>query len=198
MPFPLAYFGSFSYFETLISEKKVTLENHEHFPKQTFRNRTLINSGNGIQTLSVPVIKTDGNHTPTFSIQIDYSKSWQNDHWKAIRSSYRNAPYFEYYGVEVEEIVKNEWSSLTEMNLEILRRIKNWLELPVDFELSNTFESYQTNDPREYLLSKKNIKPYQKAPYIQVFESENSFHKNLSILDGIFCEGPTLRNLLLP
>lgn len=197
MIFPLAYFGSLYYFESLIQSDSVTFEIWENFPKQTFRNRADIVTANGIQSLSIPVMRTKGQRTPMNEVKVDYSKAWQNDHWRAIQSAYKNSPYFDYYGVEVEELIMKKYDSLIELNLATINKVSSWLELPLQYELTSEFLSLNhALDPREEMLSKKKTETLM-APYIQTFSSPKSYHKNVSILDGIFCEGPTLRKLLI-
>lgn len=196
MNFPIAYFGSLCYFEALLAADSICIEVKENFPKQTYRNRTDIVTSNGIQSLSIPVIRQSGQKTVVEDICVDYTKSWQNDHWRAIKSAYKNAPYFDYYGVEVEEIIFSKHEKLIDLNLLTLQKIISWLDLPIQYTLSTEFEVLSPEDFRQHILSKKNL-VYTPAPYIQTFQSPSSFHKKVSILDGIFCEGPTLRKILL-
>lgn len=194
--FPIAYFGSIRYFRELSKYNSVKLEIFEHFPKQTLRNRTNILTANGILTLSVPVEKVHGSKTLTRDIGINYDKKWQLDHWRAIRSAYQSAPYFDHYGMEIEELLFSNAKSLVEFDVMITQRICKWLALDVNFELSNSFEKIGVNDYRT-TLSNKQLEPSSETPYIQVFPSEQSYSDDLSILDAILCEGPLARNLLL-
>ena len=50
----------------------VAIEQKETFPKQTFRNRAVIATGNGLLMLNVPVVRPQGNHTPTDQMLISY------------------------------------------------------------------------------------------------------------------------------
>ena len=55
--FPLFYLPNVEFFKNLQSFKDQTIlvEKYEHYPKQTFRNRTSIAGPNGILNLSVPI-----------------------------------------------------------------------------------------------------------------------------------------------
>jgi len=196
--FPTSYFGNINYFRTLAQEKNVLIEGKEHFPKQTFRNRFEILTSNGIQSLSIPVNKINGTKTLTEDIEISYLTDWRKDHWKAIESAYSSSPYFEYYGVEVHELIYQNENNLIKFNQKIIERIINWLEIPseINFTSEYTFGETSTNDFRETLCSKKqNYSPQLK--YTQVFESQIEFTENLSILDAIFCLGPMARKLII-
>lgn len=195
--FPTAYFGSIGYFKALAQYSHVIIEAKEHFPKQTYRNRCDVIGANGPLSISIPVIRNNGSKTATDQILVSNNENWRARHWRTIRSAYQSAPYFDYYGMEVEELVFQDVSSLLDLNLSITRRITDWLDLDVQLTASKEFTPEQENDPRRHLVSKKELQDHTKAPYIQVFPSDNGFYDRLSILDAIMCEGPLARNLLI-
>ena len=51
------YFGPVQYYAKLYAYPEVWMEAHEHYVKQTYRNRCLIASPSGVQALTVPVVK---------------------------------------------------------------------------------------------------------------------------------------------
>ncbi len=196
--FPTTYFGSVLYFQELVQNDKVYVETKEHFPKQSFRNRCDINTADGILSLSIPVKKPNGSKTPTDEILLSNDENWRARHWRAIKSAYQSAPYFDYYGMEVEALLNEPQTHLLELNTEITRRILSWLDLPTQITFTETFQPMLENDPRIRLTDKNSNNEPIAAPYIQVFPSSTSFTPNMSILDAIMCEGPLARNLLIP
>jgi hypothetical protein len=55
---PMFYLPPIDYFTKLTASKPdVVFEQEEHFPKQTYRNRANIYSPDGVQTLTVPIVK---------------------------------------------------------------------------------------------------------------------------------------------
>lgn len=52
------YFGPVQWYQKLNRFGSVLIEQHEHFLKQTFRNRFIIATTQGVQALTVPVEKT--------------------------------------------------------------------------------------------------------------------------------------------
>lgn len=190
--FPISYFGNLSYFRKLVHAKSPVIDLGEHFIKQTLRSRCDILGANGIQNLSVPVVKSKGSKTPVSEIEISDSENWRRIHWKAIESAYGSAPYFDYYGVEVKDLILNEEKNLSHFNLTILYRILTWLDLEVQFNVTNEYADPKNNlDLRKdsFLLDENELKRYT-----QVFAKQGDFYPDLSILDIIFCEGPMARN----
>ena len=63
--FTTAYFPSISYMARFLKEDAPVIEVWETYHKQTYRNRCRGMTANGVESLSVPVIKVNGNHTMT-------------------------------------------------------------------------------------------------------------------------------------
>lgn len=185
--FPTAYFGNLDYFRSLFHLQTIEIEAKEHFIKQTYRNRCEILTAQGIQALSIPVIRINGSKTVIDNITISYDTDWRKDHWKAIESAYSSAPYFEHYGNEVKELIYQDETNLLLYNETILQRVFQWLDIPVIICFTNSYQSQQ-----------QTIEESSKTPknYIQVFGEPSDFAPNLSILDAIFCLGPMARKII--
>ena len=54
-----AYFAPIQWFQKLNRYDLCLIEQHDHFVKQTYRNRCVIATANGQQTLSIPVENFD-------------------------------------------------------------------------------------------------------------------------------------------
>jgi hypothetical protein len=191
--FPTAYFGSIAYFRELVRAQKVLIEVNEHFVKQSVRTRCDILVSNGIRHLSVPVIKKNGNKTVMEDIEISFTDNWQNDHWRTIESAYSSAPFFEHYGEEVKALIFSEEENLMRFNEKITNTVLAWMS--IDFiSLDYTIEYAQSeSDFRAFPFDDR----LNTKKYTQVFEAENGFIPNLSILDLIMNEGPMARRWLL-
>ena len=187
--FPTSYFPSITYFQEIYSCSNPAISGNEVYVKQSFRNRCEILTGNGIQTLSVPVIKTEGSKTLSKDIRIVQNSSWKKDQWGAIKSAYQNAPYFEFFDVEIHDLLFSKHDFLIDLNCSVLNFFAAVFGLstilvceePIEHEPSLTF-----------LERNHNCKEY-----IQVFTDRYPFQSNLSILDLLFCEGPLGRNYIL-
>ncbi len=90
---PNFYFAPVSYFSVWLQSEDIYLEQWENFPKQTYRNRCVIQGANGRLPLIIPI---EHSGARTFKdIKISYASQWQKLHWKSIQSSYQSSPYFE-------------------------------------------------------------------------------------------------------
>ena len=187
---PIAYFAAIQPASILILEK------HEHFQKQTYRNRCYILSSQGKEMLILPLTSKHGN-VSIADIKIDYSQKWLNHHWRSIQSAYGRAPFFEYYASDLEKILFAKHAFLYDLNYQLLSMCLKWLKWNVSIKESLKYEKKidsSTIDLRSLINAKKSDieeKFYKPASYTQVFGS--TFVKNLSLIDLIFCEGPAAR-----
>lgn len=187
------YLGTIEFFANIIVADEVLMEQHEHYIKQTFRNRCTIATANGLQSLTIPVIKVNGNHTKMKDILIAYDERWQILHWRTIVSAYSNSPYFLYYKDLLEPFYFKEFKFLIDFNFQLLEEILDILE--INRKISFT-ELFKVNPENNLVDLRNSFHPKVKSdqnfsPYIQVFAEKFEFFPNLSIIDLLFNEGPS-------
>ena len=190
--FSTAYFPPVSYVAALLQSNSIVVEQYETFPKQTYRNRTVIATANGLLGLTVPVVRTNGNHTYTKDMAICYNENWTLKHWRAIESAYNSSPYFLYYKDEVEVILNKQHATLIELNMDILAFVVKKLKTKKDILLSDDYVSIIGKETTDYrnIFSPKNKEAIQLPPYDQVFADRFGFQSDISILDLLFNLGP--------
>ena len=186
------YLPSIAYFSALQSASEITLECHEHYTKQTFRNRCTINTTQGRLDLTVPLTDKHGKVLIT-DIRIHNDQKWVNNHWRTIRSAYANAPFFEHYGDELESLLYQKHTFLYDLNFALLSMCLKWLKWSKPLKESLSYEKSlpQDIDLRSQINPKKKellVEFFTPVPYTQVFGS--TFEENLSIIDLVFCVGP--------
>ena len=188
-----AYFPSLAYVRALLQTPHLVLDFKEHFIKQSIRTRAEILSANGVIQLNVPILHT-AHKQSLEALQIDYSKNWQAEHWRAIESAYANAPHFEHYAHDLRFIFKEQHIFLHELNSAILNWIDNALALQLQIERSDEFTGQTPSEKKAWLgRALTPTKAYQ-----QVFNGKKEFVQNLSVIDGLMNEGPLLRNHFVP
>jgi len=187
-----AYYPPVKYFAEIIKSEKILIEQHETYPKQTYRNRCYIYSANGVLPLSIPVEKGSFHKVKLMDIKIDYSRKWQREHIHAIKSAYNSSAFFEFYAEQVLLPLESQYEYLIDLNMGILNILFNILEIDTKIEKTVSFiKDYgiDFHDMR-YSFSPKNKTAYQPREYFQVFSPAHGFKQNLSILDLLFNMGP--------
>lgn len=191
-----AYLPPLDYFHLIINAGEIVLEANENYIKQTYRNRCYILSSHGAHLLSVPIYEGSRHKIPVKEVKIDYSKRWQQVHLRAIVSSYRCSPYFEFFYEPLENIINRKFELLWDLNLELLTTLLRMLKLKKKLKLSDEFSilSGEPDDFRYRLEPGKNLFEYKS--YLQVFSANIAFIPNLSIIDLIFNQGPDAESYL--
>ncbi len=194
----LHYFPCIEYVSQIYHSKEIIIERHEHFLKQSYRNRCKIRGANRIEDLIVPV-KHTGSRTIT-DIKIDYQQKWLGIHKRAIMSAYGKSPYYEYFGEEILSILNKKHKWLFELNLELLTLCLDLLRIEYSINFTDHFDKVPKNDQIDIrgMIHPKNSKSqttnFQSVSYPQVFG--NNFVDNLSVLDLMFCEGANATTIL--
>jgi len=191
---PIAYLPSVHYLKEYFSEETTHLEIHENFVKQTIRNRCEILSGNGVLRLSIPLNHSNGIKIKTKDIRIDFGKSWQTNHWKAIKSAYASAPYFEDYEQQINQILLSKDEFLLDKNQRIFEFLFSILEISKTIDYTKIYNEQTERDFRtiDFMKNSFEIKEYQ-----QVFSYGKGFYSNLSMIDLLMNKGPFIRNWIL-
>jgi len=190
--FPLFYLPPVAYFSKLKEHNfNITIEKHEHFIKQTYRNRVKIASPDGILDLTIPVVKGSKVHTPVKDVKISYDFKWQRLHWLSMQTCYRSSAYFEYYEDGLAYFYEKKFDFLFDYNLELLHWLFKQLKINAQINFSDEYFKELTEgvDLRNNFAKNENNLVETKN-YFQVFSDRNEFIPNLSIVDLLFNQGP--------
>ncbi len=180
---PTAYLPPLEWFVQAASSGHILLEAHEHYQKGSTRNHCTIGGPNGPQRLTIPLEKGKHQQTPIREVRIAYTDNWPQVHWRSIRTAYGNAPYFEYFGMELEAVYQKKPTFLFDFNLELLEFVLAKAKWPLTIGCTETFVSMENKDAS---------KPFQDKPYPQVFQDRHGFQPGLSVLDALLCCGRAL------
>ena len=194
--FTTAYFPCISYMAHFLKEDAPVIEIWETYHKQTYRNRCRVMTANGVESLSVPVVKVNGNHTMTKDVAISYKEPWQQIHRRCLESAYKASPYFDHYYPYLEPLFSQQFERLIELNDAALKAILKMLKVKKDIFHTEDYAHEVENDLREAFSPKDPIDHSAFPAYYQVFSTKFPFAPDLSILDLIFNEGPALYGYL--
>ncbi len=203
-----AYLAPVSYYACLLHSRQVLVEQHEHYHKQSYRNRCTIVAANGTMDLSIPVKAL--NDQPVREVQIDYSKPWQRRHWLSLEAAYRSTPFFEYCQDDLKPFFqRDDIRLLFDFNAALQDRICSLLGFAPKLCYTDTYRLPQEKevltedvlDWREAIHPKKELPAalsshYCSPRYMQVFEPQVPFVADASIVDLLFNEGPEALRLL--
>lgn len=194
--FSTAYWPNLYYCLQLLHAEDVVLEQHEHYQKQSYRNRTTILSANGPLDLTIPIVNT-GAKQLSKEVRISYKENWQVKHWRAIVSAYKNSPYFEHFEPEIAAFYQQQTDLLMDYNEAQLKTLLALLRQKKNIHRSTRFDPAPVDavDLRDAIHPKRVLTGDEihlkrlHQPYYQVFGHKLGFHPNLSVLDLFFNTG---------
>lgn len=183
------YLGSTALYKVMAGAAAVFVEVNDHYSRQTFRNRCRILGPNGIETLTIPVIKPQ-EKSLVKDILIDGTE-WQTQHWRTIEAAYNSSPFLEFYVDDLLPFYTKPYRYLAEFNYELQECLARLIGVRnCEFSYTKSYTPEVENDYR-YLVEKKAVIPEELAtgPYYQVFKGKYGFVPGLSALDLLLNEG---------
>ena len=191
------YFGPIQWYQKLYRYDQTLIEQYDSYQKQTYRNRCVIATANGLQALTVPVehdtLNIKNEILKVKDLRISDHNNWRRIHWNALQSAYNESPFFDYYADDIRLFFEKKYEFLVDFNEAIRQTVCNLLDIHPQVSYTTDF-SRQPSDIDDYreVINAKHPQPdedFQPRRYWQVFEGKHGFQANISILDLLFNMG---------
>jgi hypothetical protein len=208
------YFPYPGFFQKVsISDVYVILDKAQFQFDITNRNKIITPDGSWTR-ISVP-IKKGQKFFEIRNVEINNDLPWAEENWNLIHKSYNESPFFDLYKVFLDSLYKKSWNLIFDLNLQILKKIFDWLDIKTEIVLESELNITSTSSERllnickklgadtyisgiggkryldEKLFEKNEItlkyQNYDPITYVQ--HTSKSFIPNLSIIDLLFNEG---------
>ena len=193
------YFGPIQWYQKLYRYDQTLIEQYDSYQKQTYRNRCVIATANGLQTLTVPVEHSvnsqelSANSPKVKDLRISDHNQWRRIHWNALQSAYSESPFFDYYADDIRLFFEKRYEFLIDFNEAIRQTVCDLLDIHPNVSYTSDFSLQPSaiDDYREVINAKhpQADADFQPRRYWQVFEDRHGFQANLSILDLLFNMG---------
>jgi len=131
------------YFDKIKAADIFIFLDNVQFKKNEWQNRNRIANGDSWQWLTVPVIHNFGQ--PVSAVEINSTVRWQHKHLQAIRSNYGKAPFFKKYYPELDNIYKNDWSSLSAFSITLIRWGMEKLGISTPCRIASELTDFQSH-----------------------------------------------------
>ena len=123
------YFPWLGYFHKIKKSDIFILMDNAQYTKGSWINRSKVKNKNNWQWLTVPVITSNSFGQKIKDAKIDYKKKWVENHLGIIRENYKETPHFKDYYFFIKEILEKNIENLSDLNIEIIKKIMNLLEI---------------------------------------------------------------------
>lgn len=186
----LHYFGCLSYYNVLAQHEHILFNNTTAFSKMSFKNRMVIATAQGPLHLTIPIVGGRDQKTPINEIFIANDSPWKAQHFKSIYTSYKRAPYFEYYADSLKQLYQEEYGLLSDF----LLATQHWVKLHLKAKWAIKINSIEGNLPDAFnsvaLYKPNNFQTFKNiSKYQQVFEDKTDFISNACVIDLLFAIG---------
>jgi hypothetical protein len=191
-----SYLPPIWYCEKLLSAEVVIIENHEHFVKQSIRNRCHILSPNGVQSLIVPVVHQNRNYSAIKDIRIANDLPWQRQHWRSLCAAYQRSAFFEFYQDDLVPFYEKPYDFLLDYNTELLQFLFEQLQAKKTLGVTTDYVAPVPGNPEDLRAVCDTGLPVvsgTEKSYPQVFGYKDGFVPGLSVVDLLFSMGPAAR-----
>ena len=161
------YFGPVQWYQKLHRYEHTLIEQYDSYQKQTFRNRCIIATANGLQALTVPVdthpvLSASAVHPVLGSsaastvldasaaestkcllkdVRISDHNQWRRVHWNALQSAYSESPFFEYYADDIRPFFEQKYDFLVDFNEAIRQKMCELIDIHPSVEYTQEFLS---------------------------------------------------------
>ena len=154
-------------------------------------------------------------------VEIDNKKNWKKKHWETIKQTYGKLEFFKIFNYELENIYKENWKSLSKLNIEIIKLFINFFDIKTEVHISsnisvkgnsneklinlckhfnaNTFVVKKNTEhyhPKKIFMENNIEFKYFTNTMFQYKQLGNNFIPRLSILDFASNCGPKLKEKL--
>lgn len=187
------YMAPIPFYVQLYASDRLLIDCDTNFVKQTFRNRAIIATENGMQTLTIPIVH-DGKQSMR-DIRISEHGNWRHLHWNALVSAYKKSPFFDYYSDDFAHFYEERDGFLMDFNLRLHNVICELLGInrPIQIIEQCAIETKKNEITDIRPLAEPKILEEcnsNDTVYYQVFAQRNGFIPKLSIIDLLFNMGP--------
>ena len=215
------YFPYPGFFHKLtLADIFVVLDDVQYQYDHTNRNKIITRDGNWTRII-IPT-KREHKFSPINQVEIDNKLNWREANREKIFESYTDAPFFNLYRNYLDDLYKQKWDMLFEINFETIKKVLEWLGIKITLVRSSELNISDTATERlvkickatgadayvsglggkqylnEKLFSDNKIsleyQNYATVTYPQ--HLSNKFVPNLSILDLLMNVGPKSLQLI--
>jgi len=167
------------YFDLINQVDEFILYDDMQYTKRDWRNRNKVQTQNGLQWLSIPVM-VKGKYFQKISKTKISDNNWGKKHWNVLKQNYSKAQYFKEYKEVFEDLyLNNKDECLSQVNYKFIAAINKILGISTKVRWSSEFDL--TDGQSEKLLGickDCDADVYLSGPAAKDYLDENIFMQN--------------------
>jgi hypothetical protein len=157
------------YFDFIREVDMFIVHDDLQYTKSDWRNRNKIKTPRGLEWITVPVNYKTTSQTIE-ETTIDYSTRWAQKMLNRIREIYRQAPYFETYFTQLNDLLLEPADTISGLNLRLTHWVCEHLQIHTPIKLSHEFHPQGSKTGRLVgILKQVNATVYLSGPAAQAY-----------------------------
>jgi hypothetical protein len=157
------------YFDFIREVDLFIIHDDLQYTKGDWRNRNKIKTPRGLEWISVPVNYRNTSQAIE-ETTIDYSSPWAKKMLNRIAESYRHAPHFELYFLQLSDLLLEPAASISDLNLRLIHWACSHLKIQTPIRYSREFNPQGAKTERLVgILKQVNAKVYISGPAAQAY-----------------------------
>lgn len=166
------------YFDFIASVDVFVFHDDIQYTKGDWRNRNKIKTPQGAEWITVPVSYKNVAQL-ICETPIDSTSPWRKKHLRILEANYRQAPFFQIAKEFIANNLVHERSTISELNIDLIRRISCYLEIDTPMILSSELSLQGSKTERLIdLLRKLNATTYLSGPSADAYLDKDLFRQN--------------------
>ena len=192
----------------MLQADRIILQDVERWSRKSHVHRAKIRTPEGTQWINIP-LRTEDRKKAVKDVQMDHSEDWVTPLLRTLEYNYRNSIYYDFYEPEIKADFQSayDYTYLMEFVLFIQRRLLQFMDINVDYELASELPEYSSNpdvladrlgadtliqehDSRHYLRQAERYQSQLQFDHPQYHQHFDGFEPDCSLLDVLFQFGP--------
>lgn len=166
------------YFDFIASVDVFVFHDDIQYTKGDWRNRNKIKTPHGTEWITVPVSYKNVAQL-ICETPIDSASPWRKKHLRILEANYRQAAFFQIANEFISNNSVHERSTISDLNIDLIRRISCYLEIDTPMILSSELSLQGSKTERLIdLLKKLNATTYLSGPSADAYLDKDLFRQN--------------------
>lgn len=166
------------FFDFIESVDVFVIYDDVQYSSGSWRNRNKLKTPKGSEWITVPVNRSSLNQL-IIDVKVDYSAPWLKKHLATWAANYSAAPYFPLVKDILLEIDSKQHSTISQLNVHLIRRICEYLNIHTPIVLSKELSLQGSKTERLIdMLKKLKATAYLSGPSADAYLDKSAFREN--------------------
>jgi hypothetical protein len=165
------------YFDLINAVDECIFYDDAQYTRGDWRNRNRIKVPDGVRWLTIPIAVAGRRHQRIRDARIS-DPSWARRHWETLRHYYREAPWFTLHAEALEELYRQDFSFLTDVNRAFIDAVCRMLGIHTTLSSTADYELCEGRSERLVSLCQQaDAAEYVSGPRAQAYLDEAVFER---------------------